>query len=214
MVDVPCYAGVDVGGRRKGFDVAILDAHGVLRCHGRRLPSARAVWDLIAHFSPAAIAVDSPRRPAPDGCTSREDERALSRAGICKIRWTPDHRTIEEGGRYYEWIRCGLGLYDLLEERTDAPVIEVFPTASWTRWHRHRGSEQRSTWSTAALTRLGIAESPERTSQDLRDAIAAAGTAYQWAHGETEAFGEIVVPRGGWPRFGREAAGAATPAVS
>lgn len=214
MVDVPCYAGVDVGGRRKGFDVAILDAHGVLCCHGRRLPSAQAVWDLIAHFSPAAIAIDSPRSPAPDGCTSREGERALSRAGICQIRWTPDHRTIEEGGRYYEWIRCGLALYALLEERAETPVIEVFPTASWTRWHRRREGEHRSRWSTTALTRLGIAESPVRTSQDLRDAIAAAGTAYQWAHGETEAFGEIVVPRGGWPRFGRGSAGAVTPAAS
>lgn len=212
MGDVPCYAGVDVGGRRKGFDVAILDARGVLRCHGRRLPSARAVWDLIAHFSPAAIAIDSPRSAAPDGCRSREGERALSRAGICMIRWTPDRRTIEEGGRYYEWIRCGLTLYDLLEERTNAPVIEVFPTASWTRWHGRREGERRSIWSSAALGQLRIAEAPERTSQDLRDAIAAAGTAYQWAHCETEAFGEIVVPRGGRPRFGRP--GAATPTAS
>lgn len=211
MVDVPCYAGVDVGGRRKGFDVAILDAHGVLRCHGRRLPSARAVWDLIAHFSPAAIAIDSPRGPAPDGCRSRAGERALNRAGICRIRWTPDQRTIAEGGRYYEWIRCGLALYDLLEERADAPVIEVFPTASWTRWHCPRGGDRRSAWSKAALERLGIAESPARTSQDLRDAIAAAGTAYQWSRGETEDFGEIVVPRGGWPEFERPAA---TPAAS
>jgi hypothetical protein len=43
---------------------------------------------------------------------------------------------------------------------------------------------------------LGLEDVPARTNQDQRDAIAAAVTARQYAHGMTEAMGEIVVPVG------------------
>ena len=72
-------------------------------------------------------------------------------------------------------------------------MIEVFPTASWTRWHGKRGRQTRASWTRQALTALGLLGVPARTNQDQRDAIAAAMTARQHAAGTTETIGEIVV---------------------
>jgi predicted nuclease with RNAse H fold len=77
-------------------------------------------------------------------------------------------------------------------------VIEVFPTASWTRWHGKRGHRTRAAWSLEALAELGLEGIPSRTNQDQRDAIAAAVTARQYTSGMTETIGEIVVPADRW----------------
>jgi predicted nuclease with RNAse H fold len=201
MSAAACFAGVDVGGWRKGFDVAILDVHGsLLHPPGSRLTAEQA-RTLIALRAPVLVAIDSPCTTAPPGNTSRRGELSLNRE-VCGIRWTPDADTVAIGD-YYDWIRRGRTLYDLL--RADGrTTIEVFPTASWTRWHGERARRRRSAWSREALSRLRIAGVPDRTSQDLRDAIAAAATAYQDWRGETDRFGEIVVPRAGHlPRFER-----------
>lgn len=199
-------AGVDVGGETKGFDAAIVDARGELRCHRRRLDVA-GVWGFIAPFEPVVVAIDSPRTAALPGATARLGERCLNRH-VCGIRWTPDERALAVGD-YYDWVRRGRELYGLLAAH-GTPAIEVFPTASWTRWHGRREGRRRSAWSREALAGLGLLEVPRRTNQDLRDAIAAAVTAWQWRCGETEEFGEIVVPKAGCrPRFER-----ATPAAS
>lgn len=75
-------------------------------------------------------------------------------------------------------------------------MIEVFPTASWARWHGKRGARSRAAWSQQGLASLGLEGVPARTNQDQRDAIAAAMTARQYAQCMTEAMGEIVVPVG------------------
>lgn len=90
-------------------------------------------------------------------------------------------------------VRHGLALFDALAAR-GTPTIEVFPTASWTRWCGARGTASRTRWSRSGLARLGLAGIPERTNQDQRDAIAAAVTGRQHTHGLTEAIGAIVVP--------------------
>jgi predicted nuclease with RNAse H fold len=73
-------------------------------------------------------------------------------------------------------------------------VVECFPTASWTRWSGGRNGRSRAAWSTGALATLGVSGVPRRTSQDARDAIAAALTARCFDQGSTVSFGEIVVP--------------------
>ena len=138
------------------------------------------------------MGIDSPRSCAQDGRTSRADERALARA-VCGIRWTPDAARVHAGG-YYAWIVEGLRLHRALEPLA-AEVVEVFPTAAWTRWHGPRGTQRRSDWSPAPLACLGLQRDPARTTQDARDAIAAAVTAREHAAGRTERFGEIVVPQ-------------------
>jgi predicted nuclease with RNAse H fold len=186
------WAGIDVGGARKGFDVAVIDEQSVIET-ARSCSSPSAVLGVLQRHDPAVVAVDSPRSAAPPGKTHRQGERAL-RDAVCGIRWTPDQAKLDQGNPYYDWIHRGLDLYGTLADR-GWQVIEVFPTASWTRWlGRRRGT--RAAWTRRGLARLGLNDLPARTNQDLRDAIAAAVTARQFDRGETEDFEEIVVPKG------------------
>jgi predicted nuclease with RNAse H fold len=183
------WIGVDVGGKRKGFDVAVIDDQRVLDLRDHL--SCDQVAGLVLEHQPNVVAVDSPRTCAPDGQTARDDERQLARS-ICGIRWTPEESQVR-GNDYYAWIREGLDLFTALAA-CEAEVIEVFPTASWTRWHGKRGSRSRSAWSREALAALGLDGVPARTNQDQRDAIAAAMTGRQHSLGRTETIGAIVVP--------------------
>jgi predicted nuclease with RNAse H fold len=182
--------GVDVGGRRKGFDAALVDDRRLLGVRRRQSVEEVVAW--VAAAEPAVVAIDSPRSCAAPGVTCRPEERELRRA-VCGIRWTPARERLD-GNRYYEWIVEGLRLYDALADQP-AEVIECFPTASWTRWHGPRNGRHRSVWTREALATRGLAGVPASTNQDMRDAMAAALTARDHAHGRCEAFGEIVVPR-------------------
>jgi predicted nuclease with RNAse H fold len=183
------WAGIDVGGRRKGFHTALVDEGG-LAAGPMRLTTAGDVLEWLLPHGPTVVAVDSPRRAAPDGQRSRACERQLAR-GICSLRFTPDRGRLH-GNRYYEWIVNGFELYDVLD---DGPweVVECFPTASWTRWAGTR-TGTRAAWSQRALRALALRGVPNRLSQDGRDAIAAAVTARLHAADRTDAYGEIVVP--------------------
>jgi predicted nuclease with RNAse H fold len=187
------WIGVDVGGKRKGFDVAVIDDRRVLALQSRL--RCEQVVDLVMTYQPPVVAIDSPRCCAPEGQTARESELQLARS-ICGIRWTPDARGVR-ASPYYAWILEGLALFDALSGR-GAEVIEVFPTASWTRWHGRRGPRTRSAWSRQGLAALGLEGVPTRTNQDQRDAIAAAMTARQHTLAMTETIGDIVVPAGRW----------------
>jgi predicted nuclease with RNAse H fold len=112
------------------------------------------------------------------------------------IRWTPDERRVRASA-YYAWVVEGLALFDALAG-LGIDTIEVFPTASWTRWHGARGARSRSDWSCEGLSTLGLEDVPRRTNQDQRDAIAAAVTARQHSRGGTKTIGDIVVPAGRW----------------
>jgi predicted nuclease with RNAse H fold len=188
------WLGVDVGGKRKRFDYAVIDRTRVVELRGRA--SLVDVLDAVREYRPKLVAIDSPRSAAPDGYRSREGEHLLVKA-VCGIRWTPDAAKLQVGD-YYEWIREGLAPYEALE-LAGIETIEVFPTASWTRWFGERGVARRSTWTRAGIAELRLAEIPKRTNQDQRDAVAAALTARHHTDGRTERFGDIVVPRAGLP---------------
>lgn len=182
--------GVDVGGRRKAFDVAVVDDRRLVDL--RRRQSLDDVIGCVARSAPTVVAIDSPRACAAPGHTHRPEERAL-RAAVCGIRWTPPRSDLE-GNPYYEWIVEGLKLYGALEGRPHQ-VIECFPTAAWTRWVGPRDGRPRSVWTREGLAALGLENVPSRSSQDARDAIAAALTARDYESGRFEAFGAIIVPR-------------------
>jgi predicted nuclease with RNAse H fold len=186
---VTSWLGIDVGGKRKGFDAAVVDEHGLLTLAGRL--TVDDVVQMAVASRPCQIAIDSPQCWAPSGETARAGERALNRS-VCGIRWTPD-RQAGQSGAYYAWIREGLALYAALEP-LGIGVAEVFPTAAWTRWRGPRGTATRARWSREGLASLGLVGVPQRTNQDQRDAIAAAVTARLHTSGKTEAFGEIIVP--------------------
>lgn len=187
------WVGVDVGGKRKGFDVAVIDDRRVLALRSHR--ACQQVVEIVIENRPAVVAIDSPRSCAPDGQAARDGELQLARS-ICGIRWTPDARRVHASA-YYAWILEGLALFDALADR-GAEVIEVFPTASWTRWHGRRGQRTRAAWTRQALAALGLDGVPARTNQDQRDAIAAAMTARQHSLALTETMGDLVVPAGRW----------------
>ncbi len=188
------FAGIDVGGRRKGFHVAAVDGDRRLIAGPQRLAVVEPVLAWLEEVGPAVVAVDSPMSCAPPGEVSRPAERALAKE-ICGIRFTPGESRLA-GNPYYEWIVCGLELYRALQRAARGwEVIEVFPTASWTVWAESRGTRSRARWTRQALEATRLAGLPDRRlGQDDRDAIAAALTARLHAHGETRQFDEIVVP--------------------
>jgi predicted nuclease with RNAse H fold len=185
------WAGVDVGGRRKGFHAALVDDRRLIDLRPFHDPADLAGW--LGQEGASLVAVDSPLAPAPDGERSRAGERALVAAGVCSIRYTPDRRGLSSNPGYYEWIEQGFRLYDELC-RIGLPAIECFPTASWSRWAGPRGTAPRSAWTKSALASHGVPGVPAILSQDQRDAIAAALTARAHDAGRTERFGDIVVP--------------------
>ena len=192
-----CWAGVDVGGVRKGFHVAVLDTDRLI-VGPANVKTTDDVVALIRAVMPVVIGIDSPCRAADPGGRSRACERELVTA-VCGIRYTPDADTIASGGAYYEWIRNGFALYEALATAAPTPgwkVIEVFPTASWTRLYKRRESARRAAWSRAALASLALDGLPaRRLNQDDRDAIVAAWTARLWSQTDMiEWFGDIAVP--------------------
>jgi predicted nuclease with RNAse H fold len=193
----PCWAGVDVGGKHKGFHVAVLDTNRLI-VGPANVKTTGDVAALLRDVMPVVIGIDSPCRPADPGGRSRACERELV-AAVCGLRYTPDADMITSGGTYYEWIRNGFALYEALANVAPAPgwkVIEVFPTASWTRLYEPRGACTRAAWSRAALRSLGLSGIPDRRlNQDDRDAIVAAWTARLRSQPDgLDWFGDIAAP--------------------
>jgi predicted nuclease with RNAse H fold len=192
-----CWVGVDVGAERKGFHIAALDANGVI-FGPENVKSVNEVVATVVDLMPIVIGIDSPCCAADPGGRSRACERALASA-VCGIRYTPDANTITNGGAYYAWIRNGFALYQALAAVTPEvgwKVIEVFPTASWTRLYKRRESARRTAWSRSALDALSLDGLPDRRlNQDDRDSIAAAWTArLRSRHDGIEWFGDLAVP--------------------
>jgi predicted nuclease with RNAse H fold len=192
-----CWAGVDVGGKRKNFHVAVVSE----AAHVERpmnLGTAKAVVAWLAARRPRVVAVDSPRTAALPGELSRKPERDLVRAGICGIRFTPHEDALRSHPRrYYEWVLNGFELYEELAsaaEWTGWSVIECFPTASFTRLGRPRGKSSRAAWSREVLDGVGLPGLPQGMNQDERDAVMAAVTGRAYDQGRVQTFGELVVP--------------------
>lgn len=196
------WIGVDVGGRKKGFDVAVL--YEGLRVELRKFDGDDAsgrTADEIDQLRPAVVAIDSPDGWADPGERSRRCERDFASQRICGIRYTPSEEIAEPLRQtYYGWIDNGLTLWDALRQRHIA-TIECFPTASWTRWFRPRERQSRAAWSREAMHIVTNGcvqfERPPRN-QDQRDAIAAALTAYQSQRGDQMIrFKSLTVPQRG-----------------
>lgn len=191
-LDHTLCAGVDVGGRRKGFHTAVVDGPRHVVAGPRQLATPADVVDWLARHRPAVVAVDSPCCLAPDGARSRPDERRFARE-VLSLRYTPDRQGLEARAPYYEWIAHGLELYAALTA-AGLTAIECFPTASWTIWMGPRGRESRARWSARALAARKLAGVPPHLGQDGRDAIAAALTAVEYHRGRAWRIGDIVVP--------------------
>lgn len=192
------WAGVDVGGERKGFHAALLRPDGRVECHESRDPRGLARW-LFGDGAPRVVAVDSPCTAAPTGATRRACEQQFADRRVCGIRWTPDQATLGDSLRgYYGWVNNGQRLYRALADvatSLGSVIVECFPTATLTRIGGPRGGRPRAAWSRDHLQRWGLLDG--RSNQDQRDALVAAVTAWlhdqSGPHTETLA-GELVIP--------------------
>ena len=194
------WVGIDVGGRRKGYHVAVIDDD--LRLV-ELMRSGDA--DVVSRGLPERVrivAIDAPAEWAPPGEQSRPCERLFAQSSMCGIRFTPDEATAERrGDGYFEWIDCGLDLWARLRQ-LGVPVVEGFPTASWTAWLGPRARSTRAAWTTRGLEwlrRQGVTGLDGVRNQDERDAVAAALTARQAvvAGATVLRFGVLVVPTAG-----------------
>jgi predicted nuclease with RNAse H fold len=185
------FAGVDVGGRRKGFHIAVLDEERNVvdqRCETAAGEAAR----FLAGRGVSVVAVDSPLSAAEPGEHGRRCEHEFLARKVCGIRLTPDEATVRRAHAtdFYGWIINGWELYKALgvrahEERWE--VVECFPTATWTiLYGRRPRGVSRAAWSRHALDHLPVKRSAGRLNQDQRDALAAAYTAWLHGRGETE----------------------------
>ena len=101
----------------------------------QRHTECEAVAELVEKERPTVVAIDSPQCCAPMGRSARDGERQVAKS-IRGTRWTPDERHVYASA-YHAWIVEGLTFFHALAT-CDVEVIEVFPTASWTRWHGKR----------------------------------------------------------------------------
>jgi predicted nuclease with RNAse H fold len=199
------WVGIDVGDRAKGFHVAVVDDTSVTL---RKVVGPGAVAEVTRHVvgcAPRSVGIDAPAAWAPPGERSRPDERAFAAAGICGIRFTPDAATAAaRPDRFYGWVEHGLELWGALTAAGVVACDEVFPTASCTRWIGARAGRSRAAWTRAGLARVAdhLDGMETATSQDLRDAVAAALTARSSDFGTVDRFGRIVVPQGPTTRNG------------
>ena len=190
------WAGVDVGGRRKGFHLAVIEGDRVTGLD--HYPDATTLAAHLIALEPRAIGIDSPPEWAPKGQKSRPAEREFAKKRICGIRYTPDLATARaHPGTYYEWIFNGMELWNALRQNPylQNRTYEVFPTASWTIWNGPRGDRKREAWSHEALMTLPLQLPDVKWSQDLRDAVAAAFTLGNAAFGVgTSPTSQITIP--------------------
>ena len=185
------WIGVDVGGKRKGFDVAVIDDQRVLDLRNHLSCAPRSPpWSLEHH--PNVVAVDSPRTCAPDGQTARDDEPPARQVDL---RHPLDTRG--KPGARERLLRLDPRRASICSRRSppagprssrcSRPPRGLAGTESEARGPARPGAGE-------ALAALGLDGRPAWTNQDQPDAIAAAMTGRQHSLGRTETIGAIVVP--------------------
>ena len=195
MGSVRHFAGIDVGGPRKGFDVAVLEGSTLVELLSGQ--DRADVATVVEGSVPVVVGIDSPCACADPGEKSRPGERALARE-VCPIFYTPDEAVVRSGNPFYGWVVEGLELYGELGRRCPSSrLVEVFPSAAWTVWAGPRAGRPKAAWSREALAMAGLTGLPARMSQDARDAVGAALVARCEGHGSCLDFDGIRVPRAG-----------------
>jgi alkylated DNA nucleotide flippase Atl1/predicted nuclease with RNAse H fold len=191
------YVGIDVSATR-GFDVAIVDddRHVVLLAKARDLEAA----GVIARGLPSGsvIAVDAPPAPSQGlvggGKRYRVAEEDLHRIGVSLYPVPP------ADGDAPSWMREGFALFEVLAKAgfptffegtaRGGVSFECYPHLTYrTLSGTVRGTLSKIEWSRGALRRR-VAGVPKDATQDQLDAIAAAMTAWFFAHDRFVAYGD------------------------
>ena len=206
LPDSPVFVGIDVGGVRKGYHLAVLTPDHIVS--NESLLHVEAVVNRCRELAPTAIGVDAPCGWSADG-RSREAERALAQRSI-RAYATP-RRDLANLDGFHAWMRQGEALFAALQSHfplwshaAKAPIgsfcFETFPHAVTCALHGRivRGKDK-AIDRPALLAAAGITLSPT-ASQDDVDAALCALTAQKAAAGDFETYGNategfIVTPR-------------------
>ncbi|GAB4058413.1 hypothetical protein GCM10028811_08830 [Uliginosibacterium sediminicola] len=210
MAPESIVAGIDVGGPRKGYHLAILRQRQILAVVNSTDPQQILRQCLDAGVS--AIAIDAPSQWTSNAAshrTIRSAERALLQAGIhCFFTPTRERAAANQSG-FYEWMFQGEALYQALaahypparQTQPSTPFCcETFPHAIT---HQALGSETRArlkrSQRSQLLQAIGLAD-PQLDSIDTLDATLCALSAQAILQGASQAYGEaedgfIFVPQ-------------------
>lgn len=117
--------GIDVGGVKKGFHLALADSTSQNIESICANASIQEAIEFVDNHQPEIIAIDCPPRAAINGPNTRLSERQINRLPGVRIQWTrrPSHTPPE-------WMTHGEQLWRALaHEFPQLPIIETFPTA-------------------------------------------------------------------------------------
>jgi 8-oxo-dGTP diphosphatase/2-hydroxy-dATP diphosphatase len=117
------FAGIDVGGLKKGYHLCLMSDHGSI-LDLVRLKTPESVSRYLKERDPSCIAIDGPAASVRTGVQTREAEQQLHRLGY-RIQWTP-----RKEGRAQEWMQQSAELWSVLRrDFPQIPIAETFPTA-------------------------------------------------------------------------------------
>ncbi|UPH90858.1 DUF429 domain-containing protein [Synechococcus sp. NB0720_010] len=111
------FAGIDVGGARKGFHAVLLDEQTVTDQLNTPDPEALARWCLRAE----RIAIDAPCGWAQPGQRSRLCERQLLAKGVHCFATPTREAALASRSNFYGWVLRGEALYQALQ-RFGVPI--------------------------------------------------------------------------------------------
>ncbi len=185
------YAGIDVGGEKKGQALCLLDKQrAVLRLESGL--SVSEVLDVLHEESSklSCIGIDAPRQPVKDTAAKagRACERELVHAMGLRLQWSP--RACDLNKAHNLWMLQGIALFERIAvELPQVRTLEVFPSASYGHFPLD----------VAISIPLALFERKART--DQLDAACCALVAWCYDNGCFKSFGkgdpegEIIVPK-------------------
>ena len=121
------FVGIDVGGPRKGFHVAVFSGAGPSPEGLFQSKEASAVVEYLGQHaaSPQIIAIDAPPKSTRRRLEPRAAERAVREAGF-RVLWTPRGDQVRQS-----WMENGARLWSLLKKSFPAAqIVEAFPTSA------------------------------------------------------------------------------------
>lgn len=117
------FAGIDIGGAKKGFHLCLINEQGAVT-DLVRLKTSESVSRYLQEQKPSCIAIDGPSRSVRTTARTREAERQI-RTLDYRLQWTP-----QAGGRAQEWMQQSEYLWSVLRrDFPQIPICETFPTA-------------------------------------------------------------------------------------
>ncbi len=184
------YAGIDVGGEKKGQALCLLD----LQCVVRRLEYGLTVSEVlnVLHEEKrqlCCIGIDAPRQPVKNEAAKagRFCERELVHATGLRVQWSPRKNDLNK--QHNLWMVQGIALFErIAAELPHIRTLEVFPSASYGRFPPD------------AAIKVPLALFERKSRMDQLDAACCALVAWCYDKGLVRHFGagdpegEIIVP--------------------